>query len=500
MKFKQKYYRIFIHNSALLLLLTIYGCHKKQPSLLGENTFNVRDFGAKGDSIHLETLFIQAAIDACALHGGTVFFPEGTYRTGTVFLKNNVTLHISKGAVILGSTELKDYPRLSPKYEFYGSSWRDQSLIYGENLHDIAIEGEGAINGQGASFIIKKNKKPFRYMDRPYGLWFINCKNIRIENIHLRNSAFWMQHYLACDHVRIKGISVFNHSNKNNDMIDIDGCHDVVISDCTGDSDDDGITLKSTSGRMNENITISNCTVSSHCNAIKLGTESSGGFKNINISNCTIKPSAIKTTIYGEPAGDGGIAIELVDGGIMDSVFISNIKIDGPQVPLFVRLGNRARKYKDNMDMPPIGILRNIFISDITATGANNIGSSITGLIGHPVENIVLNNIKIKYSGGGTNEDASNIVEELPGKYPEGNMFGVLPSYGLFIRHAKNISVHNLELSFENKEERPAIFCEDVEGFDIINLRADIGAGVEPCIVLKQVEATNIEGEVCRVK
>jgi polygalacturonase len=114
------------------------------------------------------------------------------------------------------------------------------------------------------------------------------CRNVLVRNINLRNSAMWMQHYLACEDLTVSGIKVFNHANQNNDMIDIDGCRNVIISDCYGDTDDDALTFKSTSPYTCENITVTNCILSSHCNAIKCGTESTGGFKNITISNCVI--------------------------------------------------------------------------------------------------------------------------------------------------------------------------------------------------------------------
>jgi len=179
-----------------------------------------------------------------------------------------------------------------------------------------------------------------------------------------------MQHYLACDDVTIRGIHVYNHSNKNNDMIDIDGCRNVHISGCTGDSDDDALTIKSTSGRISENITVTNCIFSSHCNAIKCGTESGGGFRNITISNCIVKPSVSPTKIYGAYKGDGGIALEVVDGGIMENVKIDNIVIDGPQVPIFIRLGNRARAYRKDQGPIPVGTLQGVTLSNITATAS----------------------------------------------------------------------------------------------------------------------------------
>ncbi len=156
-----------------------------------------------------------------------------------------------------------------------------------------------------------------------------------VEDVHLQNSAMWMQHYLACDHVHIRGIRVSNHVNGNNDGIDIDGCHDVLVSNCIIDSDDDAICLKATSPRSNENVTITNCVLSSVCNALKMGTESTGGCKNLTVSNCAIhKPG-------GARRGIAGIALEIVDGGNLDRVTISNITIDGYLSPIFLRLGNR---------------------------------------------------------------------------------------------------------------------------------------------------------------
>ena len=157
-----------------------------------------------------------------------------------------------------------------------------------------------------------------------------------------------MQHYLACEDLKISGISVYNHSNYNNDGLDIDGCRNVTVDGVTVDSDDDGICLKSTSGKPSENISIANCVISSHCNGLKMGTESSGGFKNVTIANCVVTPSAVNdSTIYGFIEGISGISLEMVDGGILRGVNISNVQIDGTKSPLFIRLANRARPYSE---------------------------------------------------------------------------------------------------------------------------------------------------------
>jgi len=280
-----------------------------------------------------------------------------------------------------------------------------------------------------------------------------SVQKIKIEGIKLQNSALWMQHYIACENLYIHDIEVYNHANKNNDMIDINGCKDVIISDCIGDTDDDGITIKSTHAMPNENITITNCIISSHCNAIKTGTESNAGFKNITISNCIIRPSKDTTPIYGKPEGISGIALEVVDGAEMNGIHISNIIIDGPQVPIFIRLGNRARGYDKNLPKPKVGNIENISISNITAFNADPTGSSITGIPNHPVKNITLDNIRIFYQGGGTLQDAQRQIPENETDYPDAIMFDRLPSYGFFIRHAENITLNNVSLFIRMKKK-----------------------------------------------
>ncbi|MDN5217142.1 glycoside hydrolase family 28 protein [Fulvivirgaceae bacterium BMA12] len=456
--------------------------------------YNVLDFGAKGDGKQLDTKAIQRAVDLCAKKGGKILLPAGTYLTGTIYLKSNITLHIAEGATLLGSTDIGQYPENIPDYRFYGDTWVRQSLIYGENLENIAIEGRGTIDGQGEAFVVTTKKKPDRYRNRPYCLWFIKCKNVRVEDISMQNSAMWMQHYLACDKVTIRGISVYNHANKNNDMIDIDGCRDVIISGCFGDTDDDAITIKSTSPRPSENVIIENCVISSHVNAIKMGTESTGGFKNIVISNIVVRPSRSKSKIYGTHRGMGGVALEIVDGGIMDGIVLSNLRIDGPQVPIFIRLGNRARKYVDTTQTPGVGVLRNVNISNIIATGADTTGCSITGIPGHPVENISLSNIQITYTGGGKSSGAFKEVPEYEDEYPEGGMFGSLPAYGFFIRHAIDISLKNISLKFEGTEERPSLICDDVADLDLSGFRAASGSDSQSFIVLKDTRNALIRG------
>ncbi|MBS1563980.1 MAG: glycoside hydrolase family 28 protein [Bacteroidetes bacterium] len=427
--------------------------------------YNIKDFGAVGDGKTDNTSFIQKAIDTCARTGGKVIVPQGSFLTATLYLKSNTTLYLEGGATLLGHPDIRQYPYLDAGIAFYGDQWARQALLFCKNAENVTIEGQGTIDGQGASFPVTTDKKPDRYKNRPYLLWFAGSRNITIRNVSLRNSAFWMQHYLVCEHLYIDGIKVWNHSNKNNDLMDIDGCRYVSISNVTGDSDDDGITIKSTSPSISENITIANCTISSHCNALKFGTESTGGFRNITVTNCVIKPSRQLTTIYGKPAGNSGLSMELVDGGIMENVTVNNLIIEGPQVPLFVRLGNRARKHTAEAPAPPMGRLSNIRISNIIARDADETGCSFSGLENAPIENIFLDNIYIETKGGGKGADTLRQVDELPAAYPEATMFGQLPAYGMYIRHARAVHLSNITLAYKTPDTRPGIAVIDTDGF-----------------------------------
>ncbi|MFH1738137.1 MAG: glycoside hydrolase family 28 protein, partial [bacterium] len=418
--------------------------------------FDPIDYGAKPDGVTLCTKAIQIAIDECAAGGGgTVRLQGGQFLSGTVFMKSNITLEIAENATLLGSTDLADYPVTIPDVLTTSHRYTNKSLIYGENLTNIAIIGKGTYDGQGASF-------EGDWLVRPFGIRFVECTNVRMEDLTLRNSPMWMQHYLHCDNVTVRGITVWNHCNKNNDMIDIDGCHNVLIENCVSDTDDDGLTLKSTSKRACDVITIRNCTLSSHCNALKCGTESLGGFKNMTVSNCVIKPSAQRTAIYGDPDGLAGIALEIVDGGIMENVRISDVEIEGTHSPIFIRLGNRGRRINQYIFArlgiektpineytpgPDVGILRNVTISDVNATTPSAMGCAIAGIENHRIENLTLKNLNISFAGGGVKDDIARRFDEKAAKYPECKMFADrLPAYGFFFWHVKDVVLDNVKM------------------------------------------------------
>jgi polygalacturonase len=441
--------------------------------------YNILNYGAVADGKTVNTLFIQKAIDECSANGGgTVVIPRGTFITGQLELKNNVTRNVEKSGVLESSTDIKDFC----------NDKKSQSIISINNVSNVSLIGEGTIDGRGDKFTIA-NEAP----NRPYIVLAKNSKNIRIKDVTLKNSAYWSLRLLENKHVTIRGITIYSHTNYNNDGIDIDS-KDVIVSNCTIDCDDDAICLKSDSTSICENIVISNCIIVSNCNFIKFGTASRGGFKNVTINNIVIRQAGESNFRHWERRIEGvkdsitglaGIALEIVDGGFMDRITISNIVMDGVQTPIFIKLGNRHSK---------IGSIKNIMINNVIAKSYSLISSSITGIPDSYVENITLRDISILAMGGGSPEQANRVVAENENKYPENRMFGhSLPGYGLFIRHAKNIVLENVKFNLTKPDYRPSIYLDDTHNIKIRTLYADKPEGTNPLIKEINSEEVNIE-------
>jgi polygalacturonase len=444
-----------------------------------EELHDVRDYGAKPGGKTLCTSSIQKAIDACSrAGGGTVYLPPGTFLSGTIYFKSGVTLRLAAGCTLLGSTDLKDYTPRSPAFRSYTDNYTDKSLIYGENVENVAITGLGTIDGQGASF-------QGSYKVRPYMIRFIQCRNVTLKHVTIENSPMWVQHYLACDDVRITGITVRSLVNHNNDGIDIDSCRRVVISNCNINSGDDAIVFKSTSARVCRDVVVSNCILSSRCNALKMGTESNGGFENIVISGCAIYDTRL-----------AGVALEIVDGGTMDRIVVSNITMNKVGAPIFMRLGNRARPFKKDMEKPGIGAMHNITISNIEATGANATGCAISGLPEAKIENVTLSNVRLSFEGGGTKADAEREIPEKPAAYPEYSMFGRLSAYGLYCRHIRDLKLLKVQLQLEKPDQRHAVVLEDVEDGLIDGLDAPRSPEAGEIINFTNVKNLSIRNEL----
>lgn len=421
--------------------------------------YDITDYGAVSDTTRLSTAAVQKAIDSCnAAGGGTVSVPAGNYKIGSIVLRSNVTLNFENGATLYGSTDIADYQPMTTDYVSLRTNVPTIQLIYADNASNVAITGLGTIDGRGNAF--PKLTWNDEGITRPHLLRLIRCSDVTVSGVTLKNSGCWMQHYLACDRVKIHGITVINRNNYNNDALDLDGCHNVTVSDMIADSDDDGITLKSTSPRLCEDITISNCVVSSHCNAIKLGTETNGGFRNIIVRGVVVKPSADQSSRYfGLPTGHSAISLEIVDGGTMSNVDIADITITGTESPIFIRLADRRRPYAENAPIDKVGSISGIRLHDILIDGAGPTGCSITGIEGHPVTDVQISDVTIRHAGGQPVTAAP--ADEKIAEYPEATMWGILPAKGFWLNHTRNVTFRNVNVITDAPDERPLFVATD---------------------------------------
>ncbi|MEL7119121.1 MAG: glycosyl hydrolase family 28 protein [Bacteroidota bacterium] len=464
-------WKCFFNLSLFLPLLIGFGC-ESDTNTVEENS--IIFYGAIGDGSTNNTNSIQAAIDKVSkAGGGRVIIPSGVFVSGTLFLKDGVELHLTEGAVLKGSPYLNDYPIIELEtIRSYTERYTKKAFIYAESIQNIAITGKGKIDGNSSS---KEFKEVEDISVKPLGIKLVSCENIRIEDVTIENAGLWLQHYLNCTDLNISGIKAFNHGNFTNDGLDIDGCRNVVIENAYIDSHDDALVFKSTGPAKCENIKVRNCTLRSHCHSLKFGTETTGGFKNIDIANIIIKPSEKlhPKTKQMWPV-NSGMALEVTDGGTMENIHISNVQADSVYGPIFIKLGNRARKYKDDAAAPAPGKIKDIYLSNIEITNALNFSSSVTGFPGNEIENINLKNISIHYKEAPTPDEVfMTEVPENESLYPEITMFTkkedkryYLPAHGLFARHVNGLNIKNFTIQTtagESREKYQFINVKDLE-------------------------------------
>jgi hypothetical protein len=427
--------------------------------------------------------------------------PPGTFLTGGLVLQSRITLHLEAGSMLLGSPHLQDYAYHAGPPEVADANGRH--LIYARDGNEIEVSGLGVIDGGGPAFWARRERPPlppdWGWRDVIANNWqpatnsrpspmleFACCTNVRIKDVTLQNPAGWTMRAVASKSVFITGLRVRNPVYApNTDGMDVCCCENVFISNCDIDAGDDAICLKSENpyGPLlpTRNIVITNCILTTSSNGFKMGTATNGAFENIVFSNSVI----YNNDVPWEYRVIAGIAVEMVDGGSVNGVSISNIRMQNVRTPIFIRLGHRNKG--------PSTALKNVSISNIEATGAL-ITSSITGMPDAPVEGITLSDIRIETDGGGPPDWGRPEVPEAAEGYPEAWMFGHLPAYGLYLRHARNIRLRNIEIIVEKQEGRAAVVCDDVE--DLLMAGFEFGGPTEhnPVLDLKDCRRVFFQG------
>jgi hypothetical protein len=417
---------------------------------------DVDTYGAVGDGTTMNTTNIQAAIKACP-SGGTVWLHNGTFLSGTIFLTNNMTLFIDPSATLLGSGSSSDYPILNPPANNSQQGNCDMALVYAQSCTNVTINGGGIINGNGRSHFTSGVEAT-----RPISIWTALCQQVNILNINIVDASMWTIVNMQSDNLTISNVTVNDDGlNGNRDGCDVVDCWNVVIANCTIDSGDDSICLKSGNARGLNNVMVKNCTITrSQSNGLKFGTASTGTFTNITFQNCTVMNTA-----------HSAMAVESVDGGTIAGVLFQNITLSGCQNAIFIVLGTRdggVAPGKIN------GITyRNITGSSMTDTRGCPISGTSSNGVTYRLQNIVFDNVNISYAGGATSIPAA--PPEYVGQYPENTMWGNLPAYGYYLRHASNVTFTNCFTSAAAADARPWIASSDVSNLQIIGPTLNIG-------------------------
>ena len=462
---------------------------------------SVLQYGAKPDGRTLNTKAIQRAIDdVFQSGGGTVTVPSGTFLTGRIELKSGITLNLEPGCTLLGSASINDYNGNSDSPGKSGA----RHLIFAQDADDVTLSGSGRIDGQGSNFWEPSGKAPLppedqwadfssRYLTVKKGgrpspmLEFVNCRRLKIEGVRVENAAGWTLRTVNCDHVNIRGIAIKNPTEgPNTDGMDITGCQNMLVSDCSVDTGDDAICLKSENAygsepRLLKNIVVTKCHLTTCCNGFKLGTSSEGGFENITFSNSVVSNDDVefKARVI------SGIALEVVDGGWIDGVQITDIQMQRTRTPIFIRLGNR----KGSPDNPRHG-LRNVNIENVQAS-QSLLASSITGLPGAEVRDVTLSHIQVDNVLPVRPESVGHAVPEKESAYPEARMFGMLPASGLYVRHVRDLRLNDLVFSATAGETRPTVIFDDVVGARVTALKSTPVRGGMP--ILQQIGSHDVK-------
>lgn len=417
--------------------------------------FDVRTFGAVGDGRTLNTAAIQKAVDACAASGGgEVLVAGGKFVTGTIYLKDNVTLHLAAGGALWGSTNIADYATDTHKNIYADESHMDRCLIFARGAKNIGITGRGTIDGRGekAHFPNPGSKQ------RPMLIRFLECTNVRMRDVTLLNPAAWTTAWLYCEDIVVDGVSIRSRANSNGDGLDFDGCRNVRVNNCAFDTSDDSICLQgSRADRVCGDIVIANCVFVSQWAGIRIGMASMGDFENVSVSNCVFRDIA-----------DAGLKIQMCEGGTMRNMEFANLVMQNVPRPVFMTF-NRWRMGVDTpRETPPMKAMGHLQFHDLRVDNSELAGVPcgivLSGVPGHCIENIAFDQVSLTIPGGETNQGA--LARDLPAFTDRRPEFGVLgkaiPFAGFYARHVRGLSLNHVRVTAVRVEARPAVMCDDV--------------------------------------
>jgi polygalacturonase len=427
-------------------------------------TYNVKDFGATGNGVVNDTPAINKAIEKCnASGGGTVIFPAGKYAAGSIHLKSNVRLLLDKNTVIFGKVGAFEPMEPNPfsKFQDGGHSHFHDSLLYGENVENIAIVG-GKINGGGA--IGHGDPKPG---NGDKLITVVNGKNLGFENLTHEKGGHFCYLLNDCTGVTFNGVAI----KESRDAVDLMGCSNVQIHNCnfTGCGDDTiGVKSDYALGRRinSANIYVWDSYFESGCNGLQFGSETAGDFHNCNFWNIRIG-RAMKA----------GIGITSGDSAVIDGVNYSNIVVKGAACPIYFLVWDRMRTGEPGAK---VGTIKNVHMQDVTITdcapGRGGVQTSvISGWKTSPFENITLENVKIIYKGGETNA-MTDLIPPNPKDYSP-KSFGARPASAFYIRNGRGLTFKNVEFNFENADARTPLTVDNVDDLTLDNFKTQKSLG-----------------------
>jgi polygalacturonase len=420
---------------------------------------SARAHGATGDGTTVDTVAIQAAVDQCAGTGGTVLLQEGTYVSGTIWLRSGLTFHLDAGARLLGSEVRSD--------------WTGPGLVSAEGVEDVVIEGPGTLDGNGQYWwnnwlAGEDNWRPERLVR------LTDSRRVTVRDLLLTQSPKWTLHLLACDDVLVDRVRIRNTVgdtilSPNTDGIDVDACRRVEIRNADIETGDDCIVVKNgTPGwrRESYDINVHDCTCAAWANGFKIGTRPGA-----DVHGVVFRDSVVQASVDSAPGTRvlGGLTLVSDDGASVYDILADNLHMKAVQAPFFLRVQERDLGDEEGGRITAAGRLYGVTIRNLTADDTTLPGM-IMGIPGHAVEDVTLENVSITNSHGGNLSDRDATPSERNLEYPDAPYFGTLPAYGLFARHVTGPLVTRGTVEFHVSaaiEERAAVVLEDVEQKDL---------------------------------